>query len=490
MTQEEKGRVFSFKKGFEPVSWEDAQEKLGLSLEMEKILHLTQGRKIGGDGNPSLFPWQISTDTRTLKRGDLFFALRGERFDGHWFIEEAFQKGALGAVISHSPKISFPSHFFLILVRDTLKALQNIASFHRRRFFFPFVGITGSNGKTTVKEMLWHILSSRGEVLKSPGNFNNQVGLPLSLLRLSYHHWAAVLELGTNREGEIENLSRILLPTLGVITNTGTAHIGLLGGREGILRAKSELIKILNQNPDNTLLLNEDDEGTPYFKKIAHCKVLGFGINTPSSFYGSRITCEEKIKFVFGFPGGEIKINLPFPGIHQVYNALCASSCAFLLGIEPEVIRERLISFKPLPLRGEILEWKGAKLVNDCYNANPTSMERALSFLKTLRAKRRIAILGDMLELGKMSEFYHYQVGKEVSSWGIDILLTLGEKSLEIARGAKEGGMKEVYSFREKEDLTDFLASLLREGDAALIKGSRKMEMESIPRMLKEKYGS
>lgn len=451
------------------------------NFSLKEILEITGGKLISEERvlSFSLPASKICTDTRCLKKGDFFVALKGKFFDGHNFIENAYRKGACGAIISRF----FPSfpNFFLIQVKDTLRALQELSKHYRERTSIPLIAITGSNGKTTVKEMCSEIISRDRYLLKSEGNFNNQIGVPLSLLRLCSHHKVAILEMGMNSPGEIQRLARIIQPNIGVITNIHHSHLGFFKNIEGIKEAKAELIPFLNRNKNNYLVLNGDNIWTNSLKKRAKCKLITFGVNPLNNVRAENIKeSEEGINFTLFWEREKISLYLPVHGKHNVYNALCASAVAICLKISFDKITPALANFKLSPLRTEVTPLNGGKLINDSYNANPESMLAALIILHRIKGNRKIAILGDMLELGEKSSLFHSFVGEKVAELKIDTLLTLGTLSREIAKEAKEKGVREVFSFENKDELLDKLLSSYKQGDSILIKGSRGMKMEEI----------
>jgi len=451
------------------------------NFSIKEILEITGGKLISRkrDLSFSLPASKICTDTRCLKKGDIFVALKGEFFDGHNFVEDAYKKGACGAIISQV-SLPFP-HFFLIQVKDTLRALQELSKHYRERTSIPLIAITGSNGKTTVKKMCSKIISQDRCLLKSEGNFNNQIGVPLSLLNLCSHHKAAVLEMGMNSPKEIQRLAEITEPNIGVITNIHHSHLGFFKNIEEIKEAKAELIPFLNRDKNNYLVLNGDNMWTNSLKKRAKCKLITFGLNLLNNVRAENIKeGEEEINFTLSWKREKIPLHLPVPGEHNVYNALCASAVAICLKISFDKITSALASFKLPPLRTEITPLNGGKLINDSYNANPESMVAALRLLHKTRGNRKIAVLGDMLELGEKSSLFHSFIGEEVAELKIDVLFTLGTLSREIAKEAKERGMREVFSFEDKDELLDKLLSFYKQGDSILIKGSRGMKMEEI----------
>ena len=450
-------------------------------FSIREIVKASQGRLIGKIPDiSSLSPHQICTDTRKLQKGDLFVALAGKKFDGHQFVEESGKKGACGAIVSE-PIYPPRRDFFLLQVKDTLRALQELAKYHQRRLSLPLIAVTGSNGKTTVKEMIWQILSQEYPVLKSEGNFNNQIGAPLSLLRLSSTHRLGVFEMGMNSRGEIQRLAEIIEPRIGVITNIHHSHVGFLGSLEEIKEAKAELISVLNRDPTNWLVLNNDSEWTPELISRARCKVITFGTGQGSDVRANNIQNQHGIReFTLTSKKGRIPIHLAVPGEYNVSNALAACAVALILGIPLPTIARTLSNFQALPMHSRIYLWGRYKVIDDSYNANPESMEQALKLLKEMRGGRKIAILGDMLELGDAVELFHYKIGSLMGELNLQALFALGKYSHKTALGAKDFGIKEAFFFRDKKGLMEKLLTFLKENDCLLVKGSREVRMEEI----------
>jgi len=455
-------------------------------LTVREILEATKGELTSGEQEAEIRT--ISTDSRTLKKGDFFIALKGENFDGHNFLREAREKGAKGAVIKKDSGLRTQnSEFIIIKVESPLQALQDLAGYYRNKFSIPIIAITGSNGKTTVKEMLGQILSKKYSVLKAPASYNNEVGLPLTLLNLSHLKQVAILEIGTNAPGEVRRLTQISRPTLGVITNVGEAHSGFLGSQEEIAQEKSELFTCLRS--EDKAVLNEDDPLVRRMKGKIEAQVVTYGIEEKSDFRAERIKDRgESLEFSLK----EVDINLPLPGFCNIYNALAASATAHVLGVSLNLIKEGLESFPGMDLRMEIVSLGGLKIINDAYNANPTSVKASLLSLKNIAEKstlnkqgRKIAVLGDMLELGEESFFFHQEIGKFVRRT-VDFLLTVGNLSKIIARSALEEGLKEdkVFICQNNREAAERLLKIAEPGDTLLIKGSRKMKMEEIVNVL------
>ena len=456
-------------------------------FSLEELLRVTWGRLVNLSEEERIFitPSQICTDTRTIRKGDFFLALKGKNFDGNDFILEAYKKGARGA-IAHNAVVPLSNNFFIVQVRDTLIALQKLAKCYRHKLSIPLVAVTGSNGKTTVKDLIAHILSTRYVTSKSSGNFNNQIGVPLSLLSIASHHQVGVLELGTNQPGEIKVLSRMVQPTIGVITNIHSSHLGPMGTVEGIAREKAEMIPFLNHHKENVLIIKEDSSWTPFFRKKATCKIVTFSQHKKADFTARNIKDEgERITFdMCALDGERVTIGFPFPGLFNVCNVLAASVVCSILGMSLSEIKKRVARFTPPPLRYHIERRGRYNILNDCYNANPESMKLALYTLKQLRGGRKIAILGDMLELGEHSAPLHQSVGEFAASCGIDALFACGRFADDVTTGAQKGGIKDCFSFDDKKVLLRSLLPYINGGDWLLIKGSRGTRMEELIDML------
>ncbi|MBQ4626273.1 MAG: UDP-N-acetylmuramoyl-tripeptide--D-alanyl-D-alanine ligase, partial [Clostridia bacterium] len=366
-----------------------------------------------------------------------------------------------------------------IVVESTRLALLDLAGYYRSLFNIKVIGITGSVGKTTTKEMVHTVVSSKYNTLKNEGNLNNEIGVPLTLFRLDKTYEAAVIEMGMSGFGEISRMTRAVKPDVAIITNIGVSHIEMLGSREGILRAKLEILE--GMKSDAPVILNGDDDMLVTVRPGAH-PVIYYGIqNSGAKIKANGVDAKEsEISMSVDFDGKEIKAELPFPGRHNAYNALCAAAAGSLLGIEPEAAFEALKGYVPAGMRQRITKKCSMTFIEDCYNASPDSQAAAMAVLGGINAKRRIAVIGDMLELGSVSKEAHYGVGVRAAENGIDVLLTYGERSLETARGAKENGVKTVKSYSDKKELSRELCSMLEAEDAVLFKASRGMKLEEV----------
>jgi len=447
-------------------------------LRADKIAGWVKGNIAG---NATAVADKVSTDTRTLEKGSIFIAIRSEKFDGHEFIGKAYEKGAT-IVISDTP-LTPPEGCAVITVEDTVIALGDLAAHYLETFNIPVIGITGSVGKTTTKEMIAQILSTQYNVHKTMGNFNNHIGLPLSVLELTREHSAAVFEMGMIAPGEIEFLSKIFRPDIGVITNIGISHIEKLGSRQNILRAKLEITQGMKKN--GLLVLNADDELLSGLKGLLSMPVTFYGINENSDVhaFGIESMGEDGVCFTVNIRNEDVEIVLPVPGIHNVSNALAAITCAVELGISNINIQKGLSLYSQAKMRLNIVKYNGVKVINDSYNAAPASVQAALSVLREVSgAKRSIAVLGDMLELGEYSRDAHRQAGAMVAHNRIQYLIAVGELAVHYVKGALEAGMSEQNAkyFTSGNDAAAFLREFIQPDDVVLFKGSRAMNLDKV----------
>lgn len=420
----------------------------------------------------------ISTDTRQLPEGCLFLALRGAKFDGHDFAAQAIEAGAV-AVVTDTQIGDLPC----IVVENTGQALLDIGGYYRDMFDIPLVGVTGSVGKTTTKEMIACVLSEKFNTLKTAENFNNEIGMPKTLFGLTKEHGAAVIEMGMNHFGEISRMSRSAKPTMAVITNIGYSHIEHLGSQEGILKAKLEMLE--GMKDDAPLIVSADDPMLCDLQKKLERPVLTYSVSPESSPVGVDIYAED-IKeddgvttFTIRHADNSILAVLPTVGIHNVKNALAAFHVGYLAGMTPQEIVCGLAKYQPTGNRQNIMEKNGQTVIADCYNASPDSMRAALGVLGNYQCTgRKIAVLGDMLELGEHSEMLHAKVGEMAKNAGIDMLLCYGAAARGIAANAGEA--IEIFCTEDAEVLTEKLRQTTAEGDCVLFKASHGMHLENI----------
>lgn len=459
-------------------------------ITVSEILGATKGRLLSG-GMDAEFS-RISTDTRTIGKGSMFLALKGKKYDAHKFISRAVKKRAGGVIVSSQSGVRPAKGLVVIKVKDTLRALQDTAAFYRRKFKIPVVAVTGSNGKTTTKEIIWNITSLKFPVLKSRGNYNNEIGLPLSLLELNRTHRAAVLEFATNAPGEIRRLAEIGVPDIGVITNIGMSHTEGLCSIGGVAKEKFSLLQGLSKK--GSAVLNADDESTGKriagLKKIRNIRLLTYGIEKKSDVYASDIACTVRggSCFKIHLPCRRpFRVRSPLMGMHNVYNVLAASAAAHILGASESNIKRGIEKVCALPMRMQIENVRGLKLVNDAYNANPQSVRALLKFSRELKTGRKIFVFGDMKELGKWSAPAHCDIGRDMYESGIEILFAIGRMAgLAADKFGEMGGIS--FVFQDKKKLIRKLLAETKKSDVVLVKGSRTAGMDEIARAIKKNY--
>ncbi len=416
----------------------------------------------------------IAIDTRKIESGCLFICIIGENHDAHEFVGDAFKAGAAAVMVSEDIDVQGP----YVRVKDTSIALLSLAAYYRSMFEIPVVGITGSVGKTTAKEFTALALSAKYNTEKTKGNLNNNIGLPQTIFSITNETQAAVVEMGMNHFGEISNLSKTLKPNVGVITNIGVSHIENLGSREGILKAKLEILDGMPKG--SSLVLNYDDELLKNVRATGY-KVYSFSVNSPSDFRAVNIKEKEyTTSFDVVFNGREYGVVIPTVGIHNVYNALAAIAVAKILNVDIKEAAGELIKYEPVGMRQRLKRVAGISVIEDCYNASPDSMAAAIKTLSVTGTGKKIAVLGDMLELGQHAKAAHSEVGVRAAEEKIDYLLALGENSKYMISSAKEAGMKNAYYFENENDLENFLYETAKEGDSVLFKASRKLKFENI----------
>ena len=413
-------------------------------------------------------------DSRNLRPGEMFVAVTGAR-NGHDFIPDALEKGAAAVLVSEPVREDIPA----IYVSDTVAALQDIARGYRESLCLRVVGVTGSVGKTTTKEMIAAVLDTTYRTQKTPENFNNGLGLPVTVLRMDRSDEAAVLEMGMNHFGEIALLTRIAQPDIAVITNIGTMHMENLGSREGILQAKLEILEGLR--PGGLAVFNGDNDLLSSVAEQYHA--VTFGLGEKNDVRAVNITTEnDTTYFTANAFGTSMEITLPTVGEHNILNALAAIAVGLKCGVAPEQIESGLADFRNTGMRQHIYDCRGVKIIEDCYNAGPESMEAAFSVLGSYPG-RKLAALGGMLELGPLAPQAHYRVGT-LAAQTADVLFAYGTNSDQTVRGALDAGMKNAKYFESHEELAQALKAELRAGDNLLVKGSRGMKMERVLRLL------
>jgi len=419
----------------------------------------------------------ISIDSRTTKKGDLFIALEGRRFDGHSFVKEALKRGAQAALVSKRIP-ALKEEISVIKVKDTLKALGDIASYYRSKYNVKVVGVTGSNGKTTTKEMICYLLSHKFRVIASFASFNNFVGVPLTIFKIKEDTQILIQEMETNIIGGIKRLSKIVKPIVGVVTNIGPTHLESLRTVYGVFREKAELLKSLPS--EGISVINKDDEYFFKLKKSSATKcIITFGVKKKADFRAKNIEFKRN-HFYFDVEG--VRFVLPTVFYKNIYNAIAAIGVSVgIFGLSLKKSAELFKNFKFLPLRSEVIRIKDIYIINDCFNANPVSVKEALISFGVIKSKNKIAILGDMSELGKDSVRFHYEIGRFVSRFNFKALVCVGNNAYYIGRGAEEGGagFKIAYC-KTIDEAVKFLISVLRRRSFLLIKGSRAMGLERL----------
>jgi len=424
-----------------------------------------------------------SIDSRTLQPGQLFFAVNGDRFDGHDFAEQALEKGAVGAVIRKDQLVRYAVKTRLLAVDDTLTALQTLATAVRRLWGKPLIGITGSAGKTTTKEAIAHVLASRFRVLKSEGNFNNHFGLPLMLLKLEAEHDVAVIEMGMSHAGEIAALAEIAQPEIGVVSNVAPVHLEFFKSVADIARAKYELIESLPSS--GTAVLNADDEYVSQFGRDFPGKVVLYGLRVTADVRAEDIQTRGAEGSTFYVVVGSCreKATLPLVGTHNIYNALAAVAVGLERGLTPSEAVAALASLAPGDKRGQVVKLGNITVINDCYNSNPTALNAMVDALAAMPAKRRIVVAGEMLELGPAGEDLHRRSGDHIAEKKIDVLLGVRGQAQAMVEAAQQAGMRAEF-VATPEEAGEWLARETRDGDAVLLKASRGVKLEKAMEIL------
>ena len=426
----------------------------------------------------------VCIDTRKITKGCLFICIKGERFDAHQFANEALSLGAAAVMISEDIEVNGA----FVKVENTSKALLDLSAYYRSKFNIPVVALTGSVGKTTTKEFTYLVVNSEFNAIKTQGNLNNEIGLPQMLFQIDNSTEAAVIEMGMNHFGEIHRLVTATKPTLAMITNIGVSHIENLGSREGIFKAKMEMTKLFTK--DNTLIVNGDDDYLSKTKGMGEYKVVYYGITNPENdVYAKDIENNglNGIKFTAVVDGGEYPIEVNVPGKHNVYNALAAICVGREFDVPMDKIAEGIRSFELTKMRLAVEEYNGITIINDCYNASPDSIKAALGVLADTDKNRKVAILGDVLEMGDFAKDAHYNLGKVVKESGVDLLITAGENMKYLAQGAKDNGVENIVSFDKTLEVCNYVKAEIKSGDAVLIKASRGMHFEEVYNTIKNK---
>ena len=423
----------------------------------------------------------VVIDSRKVTQDSLFVAIRGARVDGHTFIPQTIEAGALCA-LSEEPlgEVTFP----YILVDSCTQALKDLAEHYRKSLDIKVVGISGSVGKTSTKEMIATVLSQKYNVLKTEGNFNNEIGVPLTIFNLREEHEIAVLEMGINHFGEMTRLAKMARPDICVITNIGVAHMELLGSRDGILKAKTEMFQYMN--PDGTIIFNGDDDKLITYSPENGITPIYFGLGENSSYRAEQIANNglRGTNVTFVTPKSKFSAHISIPGEHMVHNALAGIAVGYALGMSDAEIKAGIEALKPLAGRNHLIETNTYTIIDDCYNANPISMKASIDVLSKADT-RTVAILGDMGELGAKEKEMHYDVGQHTATAGIHVLICIGTLSEELARGAKETGCNiQIYHYPDQEHFFAEMSSILEKNDTILVKASHAMAFEKIVKKL------
>lgn len=453
------------------------------NMSLEKIAQACGGIYRSSDDMRDCVVDSITTDSRKAEKGSLFVAIPGERVDGHDFISSVFEKGAI-AVISER-KLENPAGPY-IQVASSLEAVKGIAEYYRQQLDIKVVGITGSVGKTSTKEVIASVLSQKYNVLKTLGNFNNELGLPLTVFRLREEHQVAVLEMGINHFGEMHRLAKVARPDICVITNIGQCHLEYLKDRDGILRAKSEIFDFLKE--DGRIILNGDDDKLAQVEEVKGIRPIFFGIESGRSIYADKIeNCGLKgVHCTIHVDDESEEVLIPIPGYHMVLNALAAAAVGKQLGLTVKEIKAGIEKLESVNGRFHIIDNGSLQIIDDCYNANPVSMKASLDVLQDAEG-RKVAILGDMGELGEDESRMHAEVGRHASGNNIDLLICTGAISSHMAEAAiKDGGCGEVLQVPTLEALLTCLPSLIEKGDTVLVKASHFMHFEKVVEKLRE----
>jgi len=465
-------------------------------IPVRDVVSALGGRQISG--SPDKPMKGLSTDSRTMPPGHMFLALRGERYDGHNFLAKAVDAGAAGVIMESDttiPRELSGANLVVIVVPSTLKALGDLAMWWRRQWGGKVIAITGSNGKSTTKEMATSILALKANTIKSPGNFNNLIGLPVTILSLEEDHKMAVLEMGMNMPGEIARLTRIADPDIGLITNVGSAHLEGLGDLNGVIKAKGELLRELSK--ESTAILNGDDESTVHLASTFQGPIVTFGLGETNQVRAGNIKkigpFTQTFNIYMNTEMARVRINLP--GIHNVFNALSGAAIALCSSTSRELIVRGLADFRPLKGRFQIIDLNGGiRIVDDTYNSNPSSLSAALQTIKGLKAEKQALVvgLGEMMELGKETARYHSDAGQLVAGMGVRYLAVLGEHGRQVIEGACKGGMDitQTHLAANHAEMSDAIKANVREGDVVFLKGSRKVALDKVVEVLKGYFGA
>lgn len=456
------------------------------NISVDKIVEICKGVVLSTGKESTINKFSI--DVKTINKNDIFISYKTDKNNGIDNIVSAFENGATGCITEYDIPTEILEKYkdkLIIKVENFKKALQDLARYKRSLYNIPVVAVTGSAGKTSTKDIIANVLSQKYNVSKTKGNYNSQTGVPLTILDWDENTTAAVVEMGMNRLGEIEILTKIVEPTIAVITNVGTAHIGYLGSRENILKAKLEILEGLNE--EGIIVINNDNDLLHNCNTKKHKKIT-YGIYNDSNYMAKKINMLEKNSdFEICIENKKYMIKVPVPGEHFIYNSLCAIVIGLKTNISPNEIIKGIQSFQLTGKRNEVKKINNIKIINDYYNASYDSMKASLRVLNNIKATRRIAILGDMLELGQYAEELHRKVGYEVIKNNIDILISVGDLAKDISKGAREKGNIDIYEFASNSECIDKLKEIIKKDDAILLKASNKMNFSEISEFLQNK---
>jgi len=447
------------------------------TLPLSQIAEYAGGELTSGDANRTIS--RINTDSRTIQPGDFFVPIRGENFDGHRFVEQTAERGAIGALVDREWKGNAPENFALFRVADTLLGYQKIAAGYRKILPLKVIAITGSNGKTSTKDFVAAALGRRFRVTKTEGNFNNHVGLPRTILDASREHEIAVWELGMNHPGEIAALAAIAGPDVAIITNVGIAHIEFMGSREAIAEEKGALAEAVGAN--GTLILSADDPFSEAIARRTRAKSIFVGINSGTLRAEDISQSASGSEFTILEGAHRCRAQLPVPGLHMVQNAILAIAAARTFGLSIEDAAAGLASTPLTKARLQVREIHGVQFLDDSYNANPESMKAALRTLVELETEgRRIAVLGHMSELGEQADRGHAEVGEAAAAFRVDQLIGIGDLGGKMAEAARAAGLENTTEVATPEEAAELLAETAASGDLVLVKGSRSARTERV----------
>ena len=441
-----------------------------------EIIQATEAVKLQGSEDVAV--GSISTDTRGELFGCLFVPLKGERFDGHDYLQQAVEKGAV-AVLCDREIAALPKEVAVYRVKQTRRALEDLAAYHRRRFALPVIAVTGSSGKTTTKELIASVLAQKFRVHKTEKNHNNEIGLAQTLLSLQPEDEVCVVEMGMRARGEIKRLAEVAAPTIGVVTNVGVAHLERLGSQDAIAAAKQELIESIPEN--GTAVLNWNDKRVRSMASVCHGRVISYGIEPQANVQALDIQYGlGKTKFTCRIFDEVFPVTLPLLGAHNVANALATVAVARVLGLSANRIQRALADAVAGELRQEIIDRSGIRFVNDAYNANPLSMAASLTSLSQFGEGRYVAVIGDMLELGPDEVAMHEELATAVIAAGITELITVGPLARALGEAVKKQSHVNVHSVANTNEVMPLLKPLLQEGDIVLIKGSHSLRLDTL----------